>query len=42
MVLMDVLYFFAIHLNDEKNNDVSGVKAKEIAIKIINRYYDKI
>ena len=35
-------YFFAIHLNDEKNNDVSGVKAKDIAIKIINKYYDKI
>jgi hypothetical protein len=33
---------YDISLYDEKNNDVSGVKAKEIAIKIINKYYDKI
>lgn len=28
-------YFFPVHLNDEKNSELSGAKAKEIALKII-------
>lgn len=32
-------YYFAVHLTDEKSEDVWGPKAKEIALKIINKYY---
>ncbi|WMJ81572.1 penicillin-binding transpeptidase domain-containing protein [Clostridium sp. MB40-C1] len=34
-------YFFAIHLNDKNSSQVSGPKAKEIALKIIRQHYDK-
>jgi bla regulator protein BlaR1 len=34
----DERYYFAVHLTDE-TKEVSGVKAKEIALNIINRYY---
>ncbi|KAJ49618.1 bla regulator protein BlaR1 [Clostridium tetanomorphum] len=33
-------YFFAIHLNDKNNKNISGPTAREIALKIINRYYN--
>lgn len=33
-------YFFAIHLNDGKGKEISGQKAKEIALKIITKYYE--
>lgn len=36
----DKRYYFAVHLTDE-NQEVSGPKAKEIAINIINHYYGK-
>lgn len=32
-------YSFAVHLNDGKGTDISGQKAKEIALKIISKYY---
>jgi bla regulator protein BlaR1 len=32
-------YMFSVHLNDGKGNEISGQKAKEIALKIINKYY---
>ncbi len=32
-------YYLAIHLNDENSKEVSGPKAKEIALNIINEYY---
>lgn len=32
--------FFAVLLDDEKNSESSGAKAKEIALKIINKYYE--
>lgn len=34
----DDVYYFAVHLTDE-NQEVSGPKAKEIALNIINQYY---
>ena len=36
----DERYYFAVHLTDE-NREVSGPKAKEIAINIINHNYGK-
>jgi bla regulator protein blaR1 len=32
-------YSFAVHLNDGKGKEISGQKAKEIALKIISKYY---
>lgn len=32
-------YSFAVHLNDGKGTDMSGQKAKEIALKIIKKHY---
>jgi bla regulator protein BlaR1 len=37
----DERYYFAVHLSDE-NQEVSGLKAKEIAMNIINHYYGTI
>lgn len=36
----DERYYFAVHLTDEKREDVWGPKAKEIALNIIDKYYD--
>lgn len=33
-------YSFAVYLNDGKGNEISGQKAKEIALKIISKYYE--
>lgn len=35
-----IKYLFAVKLNDAKSNEVSGQKAKEIALKIISKYYE--
>lgn len=35
---LDERYYFALHLTDEKK-ETSGAKAKEIALKIIDKYY---
>jgi bla regulator protein BlaR1 len=32
-------HLFSVHLNDSKSNEISGQKAKEIALKIISKYY---
>ncbi|WP_279283034.1 hypothetical protein [Clostridium sp. C2-6-12] len=33
-------YLFSVHLSGGKGNDISAQKAKEIALKIISKYYE--